>query len=121
MIVDLQVQTMTIRTNEWYRIKSTHQYCVVQKIPSTTDPRVSIATANPSTRGFELALTWYTPTDEALENWTKRVIILAIGKALALFREPTKKDRAIIARLKSLAHSIPVSAASRDGEFTLPM
>jgi hypothetical protein len=112
---------MTIRANEWYRIKSTHQYCMVQKIPSTTDPRISIAAAHQNTRGFELALTWYSPADETLEKWTKRVMILAIGKATALFREPNEDDRRIIAKIASIAHRIPVSTASRDGEFTLPL
>jgi hypothetical protein len=112
---------MTIRLNAWYRIKDTKQFCVIQKIPSTTNPGVSIATANENTRGFELALTWFEPADETLEKWTKRVMILEIKKAVALFREPSDDDAPIISRIKSMAHSIPISSASRDGEFTLPV
>jgi hypothetical protein len=112
---------MTIRVNEWYRIKSTHQYCMVQKIPSMTDPRVSVPTANENTRGFELALTWYAPADESMEKWTKRVMILAISKAAVLFREPNDDDRRIISKVASISHRIPLSSASRDGEFTLPV
>ena len=112
---------MTIRANEWYRVKSTQQYCMVQRIPSTTDPRISVPRADENTRGFEMALVWYSPADQALKKWTKRVMIMDIRKALGLLREPEKADRRIIARIKSIANSIPVSSASRDGEFTMPV
>jgi hypothetical protein len=110
---------MTIRVNEWYRVKATRQYCVVQKIPSTTNPSVSVPTANENTRGFELALTWYAPTDEAPQKWTKRAMIMEIRKALGILREPNEDDQPIIARIKSISASLPVSSASRDGEFTI--
>ena len=112
---------MTIRANAWYRVKTTKQFCVIQKIPSTTDPHVSVMEANESTRGFELALTWYAPADDALEKWTKRVMILQIRKAVGLFREPSEEDWPIIEKIKSIAHTIPIASASRDGEFTLPI
>jgi hypothetical protein len=111
---------MTIRVNAWYRVKTTHQFCVVQRIPSTTHPKVSIQEASENTRGFELALLWYTPADEKLAQWTKRVMIFEVRKALGLLRDPVAEDWPIIDRIKELANSIPVSAASRDGEFTLP-
>jgi hypothetical protein len=109
---------MTIKANEWYRVKATHQYCFVQKIPSTRNPQVSIPRADENTRGFEVALEWYAAVDEALKKWTKRVMILDLKKALGLLREPTEDDRPTIARVKSVAASLPVAAASRDGEFT---
>jgi hypothetical protein len=112
---------MTIRVDAWYRVKTTRQFCVIQKIPSTTDPRVSIREATETTRGFELAVTWYAPADESLQKWTKRVMILEIRKAAGLFREPNEEDLPIIDRIKSIAHTIPIFAASRDGEFTLPI
>jgi len=111
---------MTIRANTWYRVGATRQFCFVQKIPSSTDPRISVPTANENTRGFELALTWFTPTDEGLGGWTKRVMILSVKKAAALFREPDGEDAHVIEAIKAIQHSIPVSSASRDGEFTLP-
>ncbi len=111
---------MTIRARAWYRIKTTRQYCFVQKIPSTTRAGVSVPEATEATRGFELALTWYTPVDESLQAWTKRVMIMDIRKATALFREPGGEDLPLIDRIRSLSASIPVSSASRDGEFTLP-
>jgi hypothetical protein len=110
---------MTIRVNEWYRVKATRQYCMIQKIPSTTNPHVSVPSATEHTQGFELALTWYAPLDETLAKWTKRVMILGIRKAAVLFREPNEEDAPVIARLKSITHTIPVLSASRDGEFTL--
>jgi len=45
-------------------------------------------------------------------------MIMQLKKALALLREPTKEDKQVLARLKPIAASIPVSSASRDGEFT---
>lgn len=112
---------MTIKANEWYRVKSTQQYCRVQRIPSTTDPRISVSRADENTRGFELALEWYSAADPALRKWTKRVMIMDTRKALALLREPENADLAIIEKIKALAGSIPVSSASRDGEFTMPV
>jgi hypothetical protein len=91
---------MTIRANAWYRVKATHQYCFVQKIPSSTDPRISVPTANENTRGFEVALTWYAPVDDANSGWTKRVMILSVKKAAGLFREPGDDDQPILARIK---------------------
>jgi hypothetical protein len=111
---------MTIRAGTWYRVKATHQYCFVQKIPSSTDPRISVPTADENTRGFEVALTWFAPVDDALSGWTKRVMILSVKKATGLFREPGEDDARIIDRIKEIAHTIPVSSAGRDGEFTLP-
>ena len=110
---------MTIRVNAWYRVASTRQYCVVQKIPSTTNPSISVRMANENTRGFELALTWYAPTGDTLEKWTKRVMILEIGKALGILREPNEDDQPVIERIKSISAHLPVSSASRDGEFTI--
>ncbi len=112
---------MTIRANGWYRVSATRQYCQVQRIPSTTNPQLSVPAADERTRGFEAALVWYTPADEALEKWTKRVIIMELKKALALLRDPGSDDQPLLARLKSIAHTIPVSSASRDGEFTMPV
>ncbi len=109
---------MTIRANEWYRVKATHQYCQVQRIPSDTNPGISVPRADENTRGFEVALVWFAPGDETLKNWTKRVMIMALKKALSLLREPSKEDLPLIARIKSMANKIPVSSASRDGEFT---
>jgi len=109
---------MTIKANEWYRVGTTHQYCQVQRIPSTTDPRISVPKADENTRGFEMALVWFAPADETFKKWTKRIMIMQLKKALALLREPTKEDKQVLARLKPIAASIPVSSASRDGEFT---
>jgi hypothetical protein len=111
---------VTIHVNEWYRVKASKQFCLVQRIPSTTDPQVSVQSANENTRGFELALTWFEPVDDALEKWTKRVMIFDIKKAVALFRAPNDEDRPIIDTLKAIGHTIPILSASRDGEFTLP-
>ena len=60
---------MTIRVNSWYRVKDTNQYCRVQRIPSKTNPQVHVQTASENTRGFELALEWYSALDANLEKW----------------------------------------------------
>ena len=112
---------MTIRVNEWYRVKSTSQFCRIQRIPSTRTPGVSVAKADENTRGFELALEWYAPSDPALQKWTKRVMIMELRKAATLLRDPLESDRPVIARLQSIAAGLPISSASRDGEFTLPV
>ena len=109
---------MTIRANEWYRVKATQQYCYVQKIPSSRNPQVSVPSADEGTRGFEVALEWYAPANDAGRKWTKRVMILELRKALALLRDPAEDDLPTITVLKSLAPGLPVSTASRDGEFT---
>ena len=41
------------------------------EISSKTNPSVSVPAANENTRGFELALTWYAPSDDTLGKWTK--------------------------------------------------
>ena len=112
---------MIIRVNEWYRVKSTRQFCLVQRIPSTTDPRVSVPSANEKTRGFELALEWYEPIDATLTKWKKRVMIMELKKAFGLLREPGDEDTPVIATIKAIAPALPVSSASRDGEFTMPV
>lgn len=112
---------MTIRVNEWYRVKSTSQFCRIQRIPSTRTPGVSVAKADENTRGFELALEWYAPSDPALQKWTKRVMIMELRKAATLLRDPLESDRPVIARLQSIAAGLPITSASRDGEFTLPV
>ncbi len=112
---------MTIRANEWYRVKSTQQYCRIQRIPSTKDPRISVPRADENTKGFELAMEWYSSADAALTRWTKRVMIMDTRKALGLLREPEKADLPIIESIKAQAAGIPVSSASRDGEFTMPV
>ena len=112
---------MTIKANEWYRVGTTHQYCQVQRIPSATNPKVSVPRADEHTRGFEVALVWFAPHDETLKDWTKRVMIMELKKALSLLREPSKEDLPLIAKIKSVANKIPVSSASRDGEFTWRM
>ena len=106
--------------NEWYRVKETGQYCRVQRIPSTTNPRVSVPKADENTRGFELALEWNSPPAAAGGTWTKRVMILGLKKACALLRELAPADGQAIELVKSIAHTLPIAAASRDGEFTLP-
>jgi hypothetical protein len=111
---------MTIHANQWYRVAATHQYCQIQRIPSTTNPRISVPEANENTRGFEVALLWYAPADETLQKWTKRVMIIELRKVLGLLRE-TVEDDPTLAALKRIAASIPVSSASRDGEFTMPV
>ena len=110
---------MTIKPNEWYRVKETTQYCFVQRIPSMTNPQVSVPRADENTRGFEVALVWYAAADEARRKWTKRVMVMELRKALSLLREPTKTDLRTIGRLKAVAHTIPISSAGRDGEFTM--
>ena len=112
---------VTIRVNEWYRVKSTGQYCRVQRIPSTRTPGVSVAKADENTRGFELALEWYAPSDPALRTWTKRVMIMELRKAVTLLRDPVEADRPLIRRLQSIAAGLPITSAGRDGEFTLPV
>ena len=109
---------MIIRVNEWYRVTSTKQFCFVQRIPSTTNPQVSVPSANEKTRGFELALEWYEPADAALTKWKKRVMIMELKKALSILREPSAEDAPALDRIKSIGHTLPVSSASRDGEFT---
>jgi hypothetical protein len=109
---------VTLRVNEWYRVKSSGQYCRIQRIPSVTDPRVSLPVADENTRGFELALEWYTPSEAAPARWSKRVIIMTAAKALGLLREPLQDDRSTLDKLREIAASLPISSASRDGEFT---
>ncbi len=109
---------MTIRANEWYRVKATRQYCQVQRLPSTTNPKISVPKADENTRGFEAALVWFTPSDETPTKWTKRVMIMELKKAVSLLREPRAGDLPVIAKIKSIANKIPISSASRDGEFT---
>ena len=53
-------------------------------------------------------------------TWSKRVMILGLKKAFVLLRDPTPADGQAIELVKSIAHTLPVAAASRDGEFTLP-
>ncbi len=112
---------MTIRVDEWYRVKSTGQYCRILRIPSTRNPGVCVAKADETTRGFELALEWFGPSDQAPQKWTKRVMIMELKKAVILLREPAEADRPLISRLRSIAAGLPISSASRDGEFTLPV
>ena len=107
-----------LRVNEWYRVKSSGQFCRIQRIPSSTDPAVSIPSADEATRGFELALDWYTPAEGTPGKWTRRVMIMHVKKALALLREPTPADQPVLEALRKIAASLPVSSASRDGEFT---
>jgi hypothetical protein len=112
---------MTIKVKQWYRVKSTKQYCMVQRIPSTTNPQINVPKADENTRGFEVALVWYAPADEKLKKWTKRVMIVQLKKAVNLLREPSSDDLPVIAKITSIANRIPVSSASRDGEFTWPV
>ncbi len=112
---------MTIKAGEWYRAGTTRQYCEVQRIPSTTNPRVSVRKADEDTRGFEVALVWYSSSEESPKTWTKRVLIMNSRKAAALLREPNKEDQRTIARLKKISATLPISSASRDGEFTMPV
>lgn len=77
--------------------------------------------ADENTRGFEVALVWYTLADGTTKKWTKRVMIMSTKKATSLLREPNKEDLRIIEKVKSAVNSIPVSSASRDGEFTMPV
>ena len=110
---------MTIRPNAWYRVKETPQYCFVQRIPSTSRSQVSVPRADENTRGFEVAMVWYAPSDEDPSTWTKRVMVMDLKKALGLLREPAKSDQQIIAKLKRISPGIPISSAGRDGEFTM--
>ena len=112
---------MIIRANQWYRVKETRQYCRIQRIPSTTNPRVIVQKADENTRGFELALEWYSAVASNGASWTKRVMILELKKACGLLREPTADDWSTIELIKSIAHKLPIVSASRDGEFTLPV
>lgn len=108
----------TVKAGEWYRVKASGQYCRVQRIPSRTDPRVSVPLADEATRGFELALEWYTPSGSEPRQWTRRVMIMDTAKGLALLQSPGPGDTAVLDGLKKVAASLPVSSASRDGEFT---
>jgi len=112
---------MTIRANAWYRVKETRQYCRIQRIPSTTNPHVIVQKADEKTRGFELALEWYSPVGSKGEKWSKRVVILDVKKGCTLFREPTADDWPALETIKSITHTLPIVSASRDGEFTLPV
>ena len=118
-----------LRAGAWYRVKSSGQFCRIQRIPSSTDPAVSTPAADEGTRGFELALDWYTPrgtpvgTPEgtppgAPAAWTRRVMIMPVKKALLLLQEPLPADQAVLEELRKVAGSLPVSYASRDGELT---
>ena len=104
----------------WYRVKETRQYCRIQRIPSTTNAQVSVPKADENTRGFELALEWYSPVGAQAEKWTKRVMILDVKKGCALLRDPVDDDWPRIEAIKRIAHTLPIASASRDGEFTLP-
>jgi len=106
-----------LRVNQWYRVKSSGQFCRVQRIPSASDPAVSVSVADKNTRGFELALEWFTPGGQP-GSWTKRVMIMDVKKALALLQPPLPEDKAVLAALRKVAAALPVSAASRDGELT---
>ncbi len=111
---------MALRVGHWYRVKTSAQYCRIQRIPSSTDPRTSVAAADERTRGFELALEWFTPSGPDPSSWTKRVMIMDVKKALGLLREPGPADLPVLEGLRKIAASLPVSSASRDGEFTWP-
>jgi len=112
-----------LRAGEWYRVKSSGQFCRIQRIPSSTDPAVSTPAADEGTRGFELALDWYTPSQGepaagTAAAWTRRVMIMPVKKALLLLQEPLPADHAALKELRKIAGSLPVSYASRDGELT---
>ena len=112
-------RSMTIKANQWYRVKTTQQFCQVQRLPSTTHPGISVPSADQNTRGFEVALVWFSPGNQALTTWTKRVMIMELKKALSLLREPAAEDLALIDTIKAMANKVPISSAGRDGEFTL--
>jgi len=109
---------VALHVNQWYRVKSSGQYCRIQRIPSASDPAVSAPLADENTRGFELALEWFSPAGGQPGTWTKRVMIMDVKKALGLLREPTAEDQEVISRIKNVAASLPITSASRDGEFT---
>jgi len=114
----VSTENRKLRANEWYRVKSSGQFCRIQRIPSVSNPAVSTPTADENTRGFELALEWYAPSVTDPGTWTRRVIIMDVKKALALLLEPVPGDQPVLSELKKVAPSLPVSSASRDGEFT---
>ena len=111
---------MTIHALEWYRVKDTKQYCQVASIMSTADPRVQVKSANEKMRDFQVALVWFTATDES-SAWTKRAILMELKKAFSLLREPTEEDLATINKLKQMANDIPFHSMSVDGAKTTPM
>ena len=106
---------MTIKANDWCGVKVAHLYCQVQRLLSSTNPKISVPKEDENTRGVELV--WFARSDETSKTWTKRVMIMKLKKALRLLREPNKED--LIAKIKFVASRIPVSSASRDGEFTV--
>ena len=75
---------------------------------------MSVPKTDANTGGFEVAVIWYAPADEALKKWTKRVMILELKKTMILLRELTKEDLRIIAMIKSIAGSLSISAASQE-------
>ncbi len=112
---------MMIQVFEWYRVNTTHQYCQVTGIASTSDPGVQVRAADENLKGFHVYLLWFTPTSEELAAWTKRAILMEVRKALGLLREPTQDDLEVIEKLKAIARDLPLASLSVDGEKTVPM
>jgi hypothetical protein len=110
---------MTLHSLEWYRVKETKQYCHVASIISSTDPQINLTSASENTKGFHIALVWFTLTDETADAWTKRAILMEAKKAFGLLREPTEDDLPIIEKLRQIGSDIPFHSMSVDGTKTI--
>ena len=111
---------MTLEVFHWYRVKDTGQFCQVTGIASASDPQIRVQSADGGLKGFHAYLLWLTPGDGPRKPWTKRAILMDLGKAALLLREPAEKDAATLETLKSLAPSLPLASASLDGTRTEP-
>jgi hypothetical protein len=110
---------MTLQALAWYRVKETKQFCQVASIISSTDPHVQVKSASENMLAFHFAIIWFTPTDEADIQWTKRAILVEAKKAFGLLREPTEENLLIIVKPKKIANAIPFHSMSVDGTKTV--
>ncbi len=108
---------MTLEAGKWYRVKDTRQFCQVTGIASTADPRRSVRTAKEGLKGFHAYLLWFTPAVQA-GSWTKRAILMDLGKAFRLLRTPTEEDIPSLRKLRLRAKDIPLVSLTVDGVKT---
>ncbi len=109
---------MTLEAGKWYRVKDTRQLCLVTGIASTADPHRTLRTAKEGLKGFHAYLLWFSPVGESQESWTKRAILMELGKAFRLLRTPTEEDLPSLRELKRRSKDIPLASFAVDGVKT---
>ncbi len=109
---------MTLETGKWYRVKDTRQFCLVTRIASTADPQRTLRAAEEGLKGFHAYLLWFSPAGKPAKSWTKRGILMDLGKAFRLLRTPTEEDRPLVRELKLRSRDIPLVSLSVDGVKT---